>query len=153
MKYKCGYKYITGEEESIEIPELSEFKGVAECPGFVKFENSRLTIAHGYAWDGASIPIIKWFGTPQSWKTPSLFHDGLYQLGRESKLPIFDRKIFDDVFYRLLLERLLVCRSLRWMPFSIGEFIAKAIALCAYFGVRLGGNYFMRHGPKMHEAP
>lgn len=136
MKYKCGYKYITGGIESIKVPEITSVSSI-EIQGFVKFENGELSVANGYAWNGASFILFSWFGTPSAWMTPSLFHDALYQLGREGKIKLVWRKVFDGIFYRLLRER-----GVSW-----------PIAKFAYYCVRIGGNYCLRHGAKLQEAP
>ena len=135
MKYKCGYKYQTQEDVVVPLPELSQTL-TASSGIWVSLKNKEIRLTAGYAWDGASFILFLWFGTPELWKTPSLIHDGLYQLMRESKLPLTNRKTADGIFYRLLRER-----GVWWIN-----------ARLAYLAVRIGGNYCARHGAPIKEA-
>jgi hypothetical protein len=87
-------------------------------------------ISTHYAWDGASFILFKWFGTPDAFKKPSLIHDALYQAMREGVLPVEYRRDADALFYTMLRER-----GVSWI-----------VATVAYYAVRIGGDYAMRHG-------
>lgn len=139
MKYKAGYKYKLDGTMMIYpspiIPPDGESRSVDK---WISLSSDKvLSICDGYAWDGASFILFKWFGTPKKWIRPSLAHDALYQLAREGQLPLSMRKQFDRVFYLLLREN-----KLSWI-----------VAKVAYYAVRVGGNYALRHGTKTQEAP
>ena len=132
MKYSSGWKYKTEEAEQIAVPEISE-----SCDHeFIVLGNGEISVDSQYAWNGASFILFYWFGTPKKWMVPSLIHDALYQLMRESKLGGSYRKTVDGIFYRLLRER-----GVSW-----------PVATVAYYCVRIGGNYAMRHGAKVKEV-
>ena len=80
IKYKGGYKYQLTEDYSIKIPIYPD-KAVL-TPYINLYEDGRLIIFRGYAWDGPSGPTID---TP-SFMRGSLVHDALYQLMRESHI-------------------------------------------------------------------
>src|SRR5574343_1486849 len=132
MTYKCGYWYVTWRVESVAVPELPTTI-VAEVEGFVSVRDGMLSVVKNYAWNGASFFLFYWFGTPKTWKTPSLFHDAWYQLMREGQLPLSYRKHADRLFYRLLYDRLPRSKYLAWMPLGLGKVVAAVIATCAYW--------------------
>lgn len=131
MKYKSGYRYKLDEAYLHELP-FDVFD--ASINGWVVIVDHRLAVANGYAWDGASTGL-PW--TPKKWLRPSLVHDALYQLIREGKLPMERRADADMVFYQLLRENQ----------------VNVLLAFPAYLAVRLFGNYCLRKGKKMKEAP
>lgn len=152
MKYKCGYRYITGEEVVVPVPEA--WADIDAAVGsFVKLKDKTLYLSEEYPWDGASFPLFKIFGTPATWMLPSGAHDGMYFLMNQSKIPLTFRIVADGIFYRLLMERLPYSVYLSWMPKPIRYGISWCIAKTAYYVVRVCGNYCARHGAKMHEAP
>jgi hypothetical protein len=133
MKYSDGWKYKTEAQERADVPELAK---LTLQTGYVDLCDGVLTVESEYPWDGASFILFYWFGTPKKWMVPSLIHDALYQLMRESKLESSYRKTVDGIFYRLLRER-----GVSWP-------VAKA----AYYCVRVGGNYAMRHGARVKDV-
>lgn len=133
MKYKSGYRLALDEAYSQTLPfALSEPRQTSS--GLVSLAADSLSIAAGYPWDGASTGL-PW--TPIKWIRPSLVHDALYQLIRESQLPMTFRRDADEVFYRLLRENR----------------VNVVVATVVYWAVRLLGNYFLRKGRKTKEAP
>lgn len=133
MKYKSGYRYKLDEVYLHQLP-FTVFDA-RRIPGdWIELVEDRLTIANGYAWDGASTGL-PW--TPKKWIRPSLVHDALYQLIREGQLPMERRVDADNEFYKLLL----------------GNKVNYIVALLAYGAVRLFGNYFLRKGRKTKVAP
>lgn len=131
LKYKSGYRYKL-EEMYLQTLPFDVFD--ASVRGWVVIVDHRLAVSNGYAWDGASTGL-PW--TPKKWLRPSLVHDALYQLIRESQLPMTFRRDADDVFYRLLRENR----------------VNIVLATVAYWAVRICGNYFLRKGRQTKEAP
>jgi len=129
MTYKKGYKYKTTEEfrrPVLDAPNTS-------VEPWVRIYDGTLTIAAGYAWDGASGPAID----TKNIMTPSLVHDALYQLMREGRLPLSYRKQADGILYDM-------CRN-RGMSWLRANWI--------YLAVRVFGNYCLRHDAKPRTAP
>lgn len=98
MKYRKGYKYQLAETYSVTIP----LRPVCTITtDFISLSNhGRLIIKSGYAWDGASGPMID----TDNVMIPSLVHDALYQLLRQRHLHAAWRQSADDIFYQLCLE-------------------------------------------------
>ena len=133
MKYKSGYRYKLDEVYLHQLP-FAVFDARRILGDWIELVEDRLTIANGYAWDGASTGL-PW--TPKKWLRPSLVHDALYQLIREGQLPMERREDADMVFYQLLRENQ----------------VNVLLAFPAYLAVRLFGNYCLRKGKKTKEAP
>lgn len=133
MKYKSGYRYKLDEAYIHQLP-FTVFDARRIPGGWIELVEDRLAIASGYAWDGASTGL-PW--TPKKWIRPSLVHDAIYQLIREGKLMMERRADADMVFYQMLREN------------QVNIFMA----LPAYLGVRIFGNYFLRKGRKTKVAP
>jgi hypothetical protein len=140
MKYKSGYRYVLYEAETVELPfDLpNEFTLDGLLARALKTGDGKwhLVIGAGYPWDGASFFLFLLFGTPDAWKFASLVHDVLCQAARESKVPIAYRVHFDAFFYQLLRRR-----GVSWI-----------VAQAAWLAVKIGSNYFIRHGAKVREA-
>jgi hypothetical protein len=140
MKYKSGFRYVVFEGLTVELPfELpQEFTLDGQLARVYRMGDGKwcLTIRAGYPWDGASFFLFLWFGTPDAWKFASLVHDVLCQAARESKVPIAYRVHFDAFFYHLLRER-----GVSWI-----------VAQAAWLAVKIGSNYFIRHGAKVREV-
>lgn len=132
MKYKSGYRYKLEEAYSQIVP--FTITAPRQVGGWVSLAVNSLSIASGYAWDGASTGL-PW--TPKKWLRPSLVHDALYQLIREGQLPMERRKDADEAFYQLLRE----------------NGVNVVVATLAYWAVRLFGNYCLRKGLTTKEAP
>lgn len=131
LKYKSGYRYKL-EEMYLQTLPFDVFD--ASVRGWVVIVDNKLAVANGYAWDGASTGL-PW--TPKKWLRPSLVHDALYQLIRESQLPMERRRDADNIFYQLLRENQ----------------VNVVLAFAAYLAVRIFGNYCLRKGRKTKEAP
>jgi len=138
MKYIKGKNYQLTEDQITALPFHSpEFSAT---DGMVRVENGQritasesepvsvLRILRGWTWDGASFFLFKWFGTPKRWRTPSLYHDALYEpirrgiIGREYREPI-DRMFRDELIKRG---------------------VHKWEAQIAYWCIRVGGNFAVR---------
>ena len=146
MKYIKGKNYQVTEDVIVTLPFRVPTCSVAG--GMVKIqEGQRITaiksstvtilgISKGWTWDGASFFLFKWFGTPERWIAPSLYHDALYEpirkgiIGREYREPI------DKMFRDKLIER----------------GVSKWEAQIAYWCIRVGGNFAVRHWPKEDEV-
>lgn len=110
-----------------------------------------LTIAAGYAWDGASGPTVN----DASFVRPSLVHDALYQLIREGVLPRTARGFADELLGEMLRDdmRTIADRQpfyLRW-PLKALSIVRP---LWVEAAVRLGGGVAMAmHSDKILTAP
>lgn len=118
-KKRRKWKWITHVKKRFVLQGL-DFQGVTHEGPFLKISNNVLTIAKGYAWDGASsiMPDIT------SVMSASLYHDALYQLMREGVLPQTARKRIDQIFRE-------VC---------IASGMNRPLAWTAYRAVRLGAK-------------
>jgi hypothetical protein len=97
VRYQDGYRFQLVEpvqiKTGIEVP----------CPGnaFVGLAaDGTLTLAAGYAWDGASGPIKQDATVIRG----SLAHDGLYQLMRDEGLPLEHRGAADKLLRSICKE-------------------------------------------------
>jgi Protein of unknown function (DUF1353). len=99
IRFKDGYKYQLNEDYSIKIP-IYPHEAIT-TPFINLYEDGRLIIFKGYAWDGPSGPTID---TP-SFMRGSLVHDALYQLMRESHL--------DHHIHREMADKILVTICLK----------------------------------------
>lgn len=95
ISYRDEYNYQLVDEYSMPIA----ISGTIRTE-FVRIEDGKLTIAAGYAWDGASGPA---FDTP-SFMRGSLVHDALYQLIAEGHLHPSFREYADDLLYKICRE-------------------------------------------------
>lgn len=97
MKYtKYKYKFKVEENFSIELPyKIPDFEHL-----YASSKDSILEIKKGYAWDGASGPVIN----TQNTLIASLVHDVLYQAMRLNliKPNKVNRKIADKNFFEIL---------------------------------------------------
>lgn len=97
MKYsEYKYKFKVEENFSIELPiKIADFEHM-----YASSKNGILEIKKGYAWDGASGPIINTRDT----LVASLVHDVLYQAMRLNliKPNSANRKIADKNFFEIL---------------------------------------------------
>lgn len=132
ISYKCGYKYRL-EQAHVANTGITLSSNAAIDQWVHLSDDGQLTIAKGYAWDGASGPC---FDTPNIIR-PSLVHDALYQLMRESAIPSSCREYADGVLYRLCRENGMGWIRAQWI----------------YWAVRLCGNYCMRHDKAPKNAP
>ena len=97
VRYRGGYRFQLAE------PFLVQTGICCACPGnaFVGLDASGvLTLAAGYAWDGASGPIKQDATVIRA----SLVHDGLYQLLREHELPAGHRDAADRLLRAMCKE-------------------------------------------------
>ena len=99
IKYKGGYKHQLYEDYRLNVA-IFPTKYPVDTP-FLKLDiNGNLIIKAGYAWDGASGPT---FDTP-SCKRGSLVHDALYQLMREEKISLTNRRRADQLLRDICIE-------------------------------------------------
>lgn len=139
MTYKSGYRYVTQDisYHALSFATLPFWMGsILEITNVAKTNEYRLRISRNYAWDGASFTLFKWFGTPDSWLTPSLVHDALYQAMREGFLQLTYRERVDRLFRSMLIER----------------GVWRALAWAAYYAVRVFGNFAVRKTNPVREV-
>lgn len=133
IRYSAGYKY---QLEAV-YQHATGITPVAGMPGnrFVGMTpDGMLTIAAGYAWDGASGPAIDTHTIMRA----SLVHDALYQLIKIGALRIEDRAAAD----RLLRE---ICLQDGMLPIR---------AAWVYAAVRLFGRAYMQaNSDEVFTAP
>lgn len=134
LKYKEGYWYQTLDWQRVQLPfDCPDYEGDGN---WVMIRKGWLMTRVGYAWDGASFVMFKWFGTPRAWLVPSLVHDALYQAIREGALGRQYRDDVDRMFYAQLRAR-----GVSWL-----------VALVAYYCVRVGGNFAVRKTNPVREV-
>lgn len=95
IEYQLGYKYRLRKQVSFTLPAI--FREFDCSVDMVKLQGGVLTVAKGYAWDGASGPTVD---TKDSMRG-SLLHDALYQLIREGQLPRDFKQLADQLFYSM----------------------------------------------------
>lgn len=120
VKYSRGYKFLLREDVSVACA-IPISCGIDK---YVTLDSGLLTIHAGYAWDGASGPVID---TANSIRA-TLVHDAVYQLMREMVLPYRYRSYCDDLFHSILLED-----GMSWMR-----------AWYWYRAVRIFGSMFVK---------
>jgi hypothetical protein len=99
MKFRSGYKYQSVQDESIKV----EIHGFDIDTQFIRLTpDGMLTGKAGYAWDGASGPT--WDEPIEVVTRGPFFHDILYQLMREGRLPTSYREYADGLMYTLIIE-------------------------------------------------
>ncbi len=98
VDYTTGrYKYKLSMQQSI----MTSIKGVIVDHDFFKLSvDGMLTVRSGYCWDGSSGPT---WDTISSMRA-SLFHDALYQMMRESLLPVIWRKVSDKLYHNVCID-------------------------------------------------
>ena len=97
MKYsKYKYKFKVEENFSIELP----FKIPDFVHPYASLKDGILSVKRGYAWDGASGPVINTRDT----LVASLVHDVLYQAMRLNLIKSSEenKKIADKNFFKIL---------------------------------------------------
>lgn len=125
VHYREGFRFQLAEPFMCSTP-ITE-----ACPGnhFVGLDAAGwLTIAAGYAWDGASGPIAQ---GPEVIRA-SLCHDAAYQLMRECGLDPKWRKTADELLRQMLVE----------------DGLHPAMAALVYQAVRTFGGQFIEPGSK-----
>lgn len=145
MKYIKGKNYQVSKDEAVHVPfyiprEFSVADGLV-CTEFQPILDSgmvyrKLHIKKGWTWDGASFFLFRWFGTPQRWITPSLYHDALYEAIRRGIVGREYRERIDLMFRDELIKR------------GVHPWEAQI----AYGCVRVGGNFAVRKDVIEREA-
>ena len=104
-----GYKYELMEDFDIYLHGIRlGFDGpyTSTC---IDGEGTHLRIRAGYAWDGSSIPLKKYFrwifDSDKRCKIPSLVHDDAYQMMRAGLIDLKHRPYFDQLYRDMLLAR------------------------------------------------
>ncbi len=119
---KYNYKFKVERSLTIKLPFV--FNNF-EHP-YIKLANGNLTINVGYAWDGATGPVIDTKNT----LIASLVHDALYQAMRLNLIPNGEatRKLADKTFYSILKDNnVFILRRSIW-----------------YLAVRMFGRFFCK---------
>lgn len=99
MKYRAGYRYQLAETERYQS-DIMPVGMLADTDWLALDGEGLLTIRAGYAWDGASGPVIH---TPENMRA-SLIHDAYYQLIRLGLVHFAYREAADRVYRRVCLE-------------------------------------------------
>ncbi len=97
IKYKKGFKYQLSQTCYITIP---VFGFDVQHSQFSLSADGLLIINKGYAWDGASGPMID----IKSLMRASLVHDALYQMMRMELLGSYYKGIADLLLYEIAVE-------------------------------------------------
>jgi len=98
ITYTDGYKY---QLEKDYFHRLSFTPGIDAMTDWITlYEDGRLTIRKGYAWDGPSGPTYD----SKSSMRGSLVHDALYQLMREELLPRMWREECDVEMKKIYVD-------------------------------------------------
>ena len=119
---KYNYKFKVEKTLTVKLP----FTFNNFTHPYIKLINGNLTINIGYAWDGATGPVINTKNT----LIASLVHDALYQAMRLNLIPNNEdtRKLADKTFYNILKDhKVFVLRRSIW-----------------YFAVRVFGRFFYK---------
>lgn len=98
IKYREGSKYTLDEPYSVDVPIYPPEDISIRTVKLTKA--GRLTMAEGFAWNGASGPTQD---TPDSMRG-GLIHDALYKLMCAGQLSTEYRSIVDTVFAQVLVE-------------------------------------------------
>lgn len=124
MLFYTKYNYKFKVEKSLTIKLPFTFNNFTHP--YIKLINGNLTINIGYAWDGASGPVIDTKNT----LIASLVHDALYQAMRLNLIPNNEatRKLADKTFYSILKDN--------------GVFAIRRSVW--YFAVRVFGRFFYK---------
>jgi hypothetical protein len=97
VRYRSGYRFQLAEPFTCQTPVREACAG-SHWVGLAA--DGTLTVAAGYAWDGASGPIAQGPDIVRG----SLVHDALYQLMREHGLDARWRETADDLLRSMLIE-------------------------------------------------
>ena len=150
MRYMTGfwailcdqhYTYALPSWFSLRVPELTRLTGNDDKIGDERVWIDRfgdtyyLHITYRFAWNGPSFPGLKWFTCTHE---PSLIHDAMYYLMYKQNgfLPFSARLAADLVWRDVLPEH--GC----W----------KGWDSILYWGVRIGGNWVLRHPQTVKEV-
>lgn len=119
IKYRSGYKYQLAKDYHIS----TSIKPTADIntPFIALDMKGNLVVKTGYAWDGASGPVID---TDNNLRA-SLVHDALYQLMREKKISRKRHKHKADKLFQSMCKK---------------DGVLSAIALIYYQVLRKLGN-------------
>ncbi len=141
IRYKAGYKYqLLDKEYPVQLPMppgdvifdynrnvdviLNGGPEYIKCGPFIAlWPTGRMRILEGYAWDGPSGPAFDTI----DFMTPSMVHDALYQLMRNSVLPRDPyREIADEMMYQMCRERGMCAPRAWWCKRGVVRFGEKA---------------------------
>lgn len=98
IHYKEGYKYQLAKKYEVQTG-IEPIEAISSA--YIKlYQNGKLTIKKGYAWDGPSGPTID----TSNFMRGSLVHDALYQLMREEELESYYRDDADRLLQQICKE-------------------------------------------------
>lgn len=139
IKYHDSYKYQLIDEYTISLPEVyPEQSKLWTTPkiltDYALLKKGKLTIYHGYAWDGPSGPAID----TRNFMRGSLVHDVLYEMIRD--------RILNELTYRIHVDELLrrIC---------LEDGMSRFRAWWVYYGVRFGGYQAVSSEKPIFTAP
>ena len=135
IEYRSGYNYQLASDYLIRIP----IYGVRVDERYFELSSvGRLIIRQGYAWDGASGPVVD----TRSVMRASLVHDVLYQMMREGLVDEDEeREIIDRLYEELVTEDVEKMYSHFQQPLrSLLVTVGKARAWCHFVGLRWFGH-------------
>jgi hypothetical protein len=99
IKFRKGYRYQLVDNYEVDLNFVRPARDI-ETEYVALSRDGRLSIRHGYAWDGASGPTIDTLDSMRG----SLVHDVLYQLIREGLLDPAQRRNADRELRVILVE-------------------------------------------------
>ena len=99
MRYREGYKYQLATNYRLEITGFLKHDDIC-ANSHIWLDATKISIATGYAWDGASGPIPDTRAAMRA----SLVHDALYQLIREEILGVEHKHTADRLFRDLCIQ-------------------------------------------------
>ncbi len=133
--YRSGYKYQLAEDFEIQTG-IAPRDGALVHGFIILFDDGRLCVREGYAWDGASGPIAD---TPEVMRA-SLVHDALYELMRNGKLSARDHRDTADRLFE---------------KFCVEDGVSEITARIYYLGLLHGAAYYASAQARrvIHVAP
>ncbi len=133
------YKHQVIIERTMRLP-YQLWQGLSVKNDFLELLNGKLEIKVGYAWDGASGPVIQ----TKALIKASVYHDALYQVLREVNLTEYIRENLrleaDRQFKKIYLNTCLIAYPTDSLSHKIGRAVARRRANYVYWAVRKFGK-------------
>ncbi len=126
IRYCAGYEFQLAENYSVDVG-FRPLVSVSVGEWVALTDQGILSLKAGYAWDGASGPIVQSADIMRG----SLVHDGLYQLMRAGLLGQEYREQADGVLKRICLEDGMSHWYAQAVYNAVREFGAQAAAVGA----------------------